>query len=65
MKYYLIILLSPFILLSQNIIVKPYLQNTSSSSIVIMWEIEQIEDGYVEWGVSENLQNIQVFKASR
>ncbi len=57
MKYYLIILLSPFILLSQNIIVKPYLQNTSSSSIVIMWEIDQIEDGYIEWGLSESLQN--------
>ena len=55
MKYSLIILLSPLLLLSQEILVQPYLQNASSSSIVIMWELDQVENGHVEWGLSEIL----------
>lgn len=47
----------PVLLLSQNILINPYLQNVSSSSIVIMWEVDQNENGYVEWGTSENFGN--------
>ena len=63
MKYSLFTLLFPAILLSQNIIVKPYLQNTSTNSIVIMWELDQIEDGHVEWGEDTTLDNITIAEA--
>ncbi len=54
----LILLLIPILLLSQSILVKPYLQNASYNSIVIMWEIDQNENGHIEWGETENLGNI-------
>ena len=57
MKYLSIILLAPFTLLSQEILVQPYLQNTSPNSITIMWEINQNEAGHIEWGISEELGN--------
>ncbi|MBF25497.1 MAG: hypothetical protein CMP49_03140 [Flavobacteriales bacterium] len=59
-KYILVITLISYWLTSQNIIVKPYLQNASSNSIVIMWEFDQIEDGHVEWGISEDLNNTTI-----
>jgi len=55
-KYYLFVFFLPLILSSQEILVKPYLQNTTSNSIVIMWEIFAT-DGYLEWGTSEELGN--------
>lgn len=58
MKFLIKILLFPVLVLSQNIIVKPYLQNMSFNSAVIMWEFNQNENGLIEWGETEELGNI-------
>lgn len=46
----LILVIIPIYSLAQNIIVKPYLQDASPSSITIMWEAENVGSGSVEWG---------------
>lgn len=40
---------------------KPYLQNTTTNSICIMWEINQNTGGYVEWGETEKLGNNEYY----
>ena len=58
MRYFLFFLSLPLLIISQQeIIVKPYLQNASPNSMTIMWEYSQIDDGEVEWGISQNLEN--------
>jgi hypothetical protein len=52
------ILLFPFLLSSQEILIKPYLQNTTTNSICVMWEINQKTGEHVEWGETEELGNI-------
>lgn len=37
---------------SQTIVVTPYLQNGSPTSMTIMWETDSSNDGYVDWGTS-------------
>lgn len=37
---------------AQNIIIKPYLQNSSSSSMTIMWETDAVGVGAVDWGLT-------------
>jgi len=37
---------------SQNIVVAPYLQNGSPTSMTVMWETDVANDGYVDWGVT-------------
>ncbi len=37
---------------SQAIVVAPYLQNGSPTSMTIMWETDSSNDGYVDWGSS-------------
>ncbi|WP_456438712.1 fibronectin type III domain-containing protein [Psychroserpens sp.] len=39
---------------SQNIIVKPYLQNGGPSEMKIMWETDASSDGFVDWGIDES-----------
>lgn len=53
----LTVILLPLFTISQEILIQPYLQNASSGSIVIMWEVDQNKNGYVEWGISENFEN--------
>ena len=43
-----------FCLKGQSIIVQPYLQNASSSSITIMWEASSCIQGSIHWGVSNS-----------
>ncbi len=38
--------------LAQNIVIQPYLQNAEPSSMVIMWETDDIGSGFVDWGTS-------------
>lgn len=42
----------PLITFSQNIIVAPYLQNGSPTSMIVMWETDAANDGYVDWGMT-------------
>ena len=37
---------------SQNIVVTPYLQNGSPTSMTVMWETDAANDGYVDWGIT-------------
>lgn len=37
---------------SQNIVVAPYLQNGNPTSMIIMWETDAANDGYVDWGIT-------------
>ena len=37
---------------AQQIIIQPYLQNASPSSMTIMWEADNVGNGAVHWGVS-------------
>lgn len=50
----LIIIISHFglFLWSQQIIVQPYLQNASPISMTIMWEVDNVGTGMVEWGLT-------------
>ena len=43
-----------FCLKGQSIIVQPYLQNASSSSITVMWEASSCIQGSINWGVSNS-----------
>ena len=43
-----------FSLKGQSIIVQPYLQNASSSSITVMWEASSCIQGSINWGVSNS-----------
>lgn len=45
-------------LLGQEFLIKPYLQNASPSSITIMWETSSGDQSTVEWGLTEDLENI-------
>ena len=42
---------------SQSFTIKPYLQNASPTSIVIMWEFSSYSNSVVEWGESNLLGN--------
>ena len=59
-KFYLIIFYCLFssVILSQVISIKPYLQNASSNSMIIMWELSEYTDSYIEWGETQYLDNI-------
>ncbi|NNE26470.1 MAG: metallophosphoesterase family protein, partial [Saprospiraceae bacterium] len=46
------------LLVGQSILIKPYLQNASASSIYIMWETDTGDESTVEWGLDENLGNV-------
>ncbi len=48
----------------QNIIVKPYLQDSEPISISIMWETDNIGLGYVDWGSSPFGLSITVTSSS-
>ena len=37
---------------SQNFVVTPYLQNGSPTSMTILWETDDPNDGYVDWGMT-------------
>ncbi len=37
--------------IGQNIVVKPYLQNVSDTSVIVMWEVDGVGIGNVSWGV--------------
>ena len=48
----------PFIGLSQNFTINPYLQNADTNSITVMWEFSSWDISYVEWGNTTALGNI-------
>lgn len=68
MKYvFLLLLFFPGFVLSQQIIVDPYLQNAEPTSITISWETSSVDQGIVDWGTDSLLlpnQNTGVFVAS-
>lgn len=46
--------------IAQNIVVKPYLQNASPNEITIMWEVDNVGNGEVQYGIdSLELSSIQ------
>ena len=45
------------LLAGQTILIEPYLQNASSSSVYILWETDFGQESMVEWGSDENLGN--------
>ena len=59
-KFYLIIFYCFFssVILSQVISINPYLQNASYNSMIIMWELSEYTDSYIEWGETQYLDNI-------
>lgn len=48
----LLIVGSSTLAFSQSIVVTPYLQNASPTSMTIMWETDGANNGYVDWGSS-------------
>ena len=47
---------SPFIK-AQELYIKPYLQNATTQSMVVMWEMDAYEESFVEWGTDSTLSN--------
>lgn len=45
------------LILGQNIIVKPYLQDASPNSIKILWETSNCNTGFTHWGLTDSLVN--------
>ena len=43
---------------AQNISIYPYLQNATSTSITIMWECENCNSSFLEWGEYPSLGTI-------
>ena len=43
---------------AQQVLVEPYLQNPTPSSIWICWETRLGDDGRVEWGLTEELGQV-------
>ena len=42
-------------LFSVDLVVKPYLQNATENSIVIMWETDGFTNSIIEWGISDEV----------
>ena len=55
---------SSFLLHAQNIIVTPYLQNGTPDSMLIMWETDAANDGFVDWGTDAFSLNNTVISIS-
>ena len=55
MKFSLIIVSIFFALnsIAQSVVVQPYLQNLTEQSVVVMWETEEANSWYLDWGVDQ------------
>ena len=55
MKFSLIIVSIFFALnsIAQLVVVQPYLQNLTDQSVVVMWETEEANSWYLDWGVDQ------------
>ena len=55
MKFSLIIASIFFALnsIAQSVVVQPYLQNLTEQSVVVMWETEEANSWYLDWGVDQ------------
>ena len=42
---------------AQELYIKPYLQNASPQTMVIMWEMDAYAESFVEWGTDSTLSN--------
>lgn len=49
---------------SQTIVVLPYLQNGSPTSMTIMWETDASNDGFIDWGISTGMLSNTVISTS-